>query len=225
LRNQVKKDSVTDQADGLRRLMVASPGRRVAVVACEGAAGFTRNLAAALLQERRDVLLVDERDTASAPGEVPENEGRLMLIHAVLDMNGALSPLAFRADHILVVLRPHAASIKASYACIKGLRSIHALQRLRVLVDGAADAAEAQRILANLAEAGRRYLSLSLESGGWVRADPHLALSQGLHATVVDAFAGSPAAMDYRQVARNLLQWPQRQTGQQQRPVCEPVLH
>jgi len=203
------KQAVTDQADGLRRLMAASPRRRVAVVSCKGwgVAGFTRNLAAALVQEGREVLLLDERN-GLAPNAL-KSEGRLVLIHAELDADGALSPMAAEADHILVVLQAHAASIKASYACIKRLHRAHELRHLRVLVDGVGDAAEAQRILANLAEAGRRYLSLALEPGGWVRADPYLARSQRLNATVVDAFKSSPAAMDYRQVAADLLGWPQ----------------
>ena len=203
------QQAVTDQADGLRRLMAASPRRRVAVVSCEGrgVAGFTRNLAAALVQEGREVLLLDERN--GPVSNAPKSEGRLVLIHAELDADGALSPLAAEADHILVVLQADAASIKASYACIKRLHRAHALRHLRVLVDGVGDAAEAQRILANLAEAGRRYLSLALEPGGWVRADPCLARSQRLNATVVDAFRSSPAAMDYQQVAADLLGWPQ----------------
>jgi len=203
------RKAVTDQADGLRRLMAASPGRQVAVIGCEGqgVARFTRNLAAALAQEGKDVLLIDERDGVQPAGV--QGEGRLLLVHAELDLHGALSPWAARSDHILVVLQAHAASIKASYACIKGLHHAHALQCLRVLVDGAADAVEAQRILANLAQAGRRYLSLALEPAGWVRADPHLARAQRLNATVVDAFGNSPAAMDYRQIASSLLQWPQ----------------
>lgn len=203
------RKAVTDQADGLRRLMAATPGRRVAVVGCEGpsVASFTRNLAAALVQEGKDVLLIDERDAVQPAGI--QGDGRLLLVHAGLDLHGALSPWAARSDHILVVLQAHAASIKASYACIKGLHHAHALQRLRVLVDGAADAAEAQRILANLAEAGWRYLSLALEPAGWVRADPHLARAQRLNTTVVDAFGSSLAALDYRQVASGLLQWSQ----------------
>lgn len=202
------RKAVTDQADGLRRLMAATPGTRVAVVGCEGpgVASFTRNLAAALVQEGKDVLLIDERDAAPPAGL--QGDGRLLLVHAGLDPHGALSPWAARSDHILVVLQAHAASIKASYACIKGLHHAHALQRLRVLVDGAADAAEAQRILCNLADAGLRYLSLVLEPAGWVRADPHLARAQRLNATVVEAFGSSPAALDYRQVASGLLQWP-----------------
>ncbi|MEO8024582.1 MinD/ParA family protein [Polaromonas sp.] len=206
------RKAVTDQADGLRRLMAATPGRRVAVVGCEGpsVSSFTRNLAAALVQEGKDVLLIDERDAAQ-PASI-QGDGRMLLLHAELDPHGALSPWAAQSDHILVVLQAHAASIKASYACIKGLHHAHALQRLRVLVDGAADAAEARRILANLAEAGWRYLSLALEPAGWVRADPHLARAQRLNATVVDAFGNSPAALDYRQVASSLLQWPQPRT-------------
>jgi flagellar biosynthesis protein FlhG len=105
-----------------------------------------------------------------------------------------------------------------------------------VLVDGATDAAEAQRVLANLADAGRRYLSLALEPAGWVRADLHLARSQRLNVTVVDAFASSPAAMDYRQLANGLLHWPQVRTESQSGALrasaasvpqlaCEPALH
>jgi flagellar biosynthesis protein FlhG len=209
------RKAVTDQAEGLRRLMAASPGRRVALVGCEAPvlAGFMRNLAAALVQVGKDVLMLDEREGFQPAGV--QCEGRLVLIHAVLDPRGALSPLAAQADHVLVVLQANAASIKASYACIKGLHGAHGRQRLRVLVDGAADAAEAQRILANLADAGRRYLSLSLEPAGWVRADPHLARSQRLNATVVEAFRNSPAAMDFRQVASGLLQWPLLHNGGQ----------
>jgi flagellar biosynthesis protein FlhG len=230
------KAAVNDQADGLRRLMAVSPGRRVAVLGCEhaGVALVTRNLAAALVQEGKDVLLFDEHSNFQLPAV--QGAGRMVLIHAALDARGALSPLAARSDHFLVVLQPHAASIKASYACIKRLHSAHSLQRLRVLVDGAADVAEAQRILANLADAGRRYLALALEPAGWVRADPHLDRAQRLNATVVDAFGNSPAAMDYRQVAAGLLQWPQARTDQPggaQRSAadlvparaCEPVLN
>lgn len=232
----MRKTAVTDQADGLRRLMAVSPGRQVAVVGCEhaGVAMVTRNLAAALVQEGKDVLLFDEHSHSQVPGV--QGAGRVVLIHAALNGHGALTPLAARSDHILVVLQAQAASIKASYACIKRLHGAHTLERMRVLVDGAADAAEAQRILANLADAGRRYLSLALEPAGWVRADPHLARSQRLNVTVVDAFGSSPAAMDYRQVAEGLLHWPQARTdhrsGAQRsaavvRPrwACEPALH
>jgi len=188
--------------------MAGSAGRCVAVLGCGtvDVAAFTRNLGAALVQEGRNVVLLDDR--SDSPAECQRGDGHVVLIRAALGANGALSARAVQADHILVVVQAHAASIKASYACIKGLCGNHMLRRLRVLVEEASDASDAQRILANLADAGRRYLSLALDPAGWVRADPHLARSVRLNVTVVDAFRDSPAAMDYRQVACGLLRWP-----------------
>jgi flagellar biosynthesis protein FlhG len=202
---------VIDQADGLRRLMAGSTGRLVAVVGsgpAVGATSVTRNLAAALQQQGKDVLLLDER--SGAPSTPAQRKGRLVLIDAALDQDGALSPLAAQADHVLVVLQPNAASITASYACIKRLHYAHALQRLHVLVNHATDAAGGQRILANLALTGSRYLALALEPAGCVRADPHLPQAQRLNLAVVEAFQGSPAAQDFRRIASDLLQWPWR---------------
>ena len=199
----------TDQADGLRRLMAGSLGRLVAVVGSGprvGTTSVTRNLAAALVQQGQDVLLLDERSGArSTPAQ---RQGRVVLIDAVLDRDGALSALATQADHVLVVLQPNAASITASYACIKRLYYAHALKRLRVLVNCATEVTEAQRILANLADTGSRYLALALDPAGCVRDDPRLAQAQRLNLTVVDAFRTSPAAIDFRQIASDLLQWP-----------------
>ncbi len=204
------KSVINDQADGLRRLMALSPGRRVALVGSDYAdvAMVIQNLAAALVQEGKDVRVVDEHSHLQMP--VAPSAGRMELIHAAMDMHGALTPRAAQSDHLVVVLKANADAIKASYACIKGLNSAHVLECVRVLVDGAADAAEAERILGNLADAGRRYLSLALEPAGWVRADPYLARSKRLNVAVVDAFGSSRAAMDYQQVAKNLLQWPKR---------------
>lgn len=200
---------VSDQADGLRRLMASKAGRRVAVVHSEPGAGVsnvTLNLAAALMQQGQEVLLLDEHgESQSAPAR---SEGRLVLIDAVLDPDGALSPMAAKADHILVVFQANAAAITRAYLCIKRLHYAHALQRMRVLVSGAADAAEAKRMLANLANTGSRYLAVALEPAGWVRTDPLLAQAQRLNLTVVEAFQASPSARDFRQIASELLQWP-----------------
>lgn len=202
------RNTLTDQADGLRHLMANSPGRLLAVVGGAPAVGVTSvtlNLAAALMQQGKEVLLLDER---RAPPPTPaQRQGRLLLVDAQLDPQGALSPLAAQADNVLVVLQPHAASIKASYACIKKLHYAHALQSVRVLVNFATDAAQAQQILANLAHASGRYLALALQSAGWVRTDPRLAQARRLNLTVVEAFQTSPAAIDFHQIASDLPQW------------------
>ena len=205
------KQANCDQADGLRHLMASSPGRLLAVVGSGpgvGVTSVTLNLAAALVQQGKDVLLLDE--LRAAPPPLAQRKGRLLLIDAVLDAQGALSPLAAQADSVLVVLQPNAASIKASYACIKKLQYAHALQRVRVLINHATDATQAQRILANLAHTSGRYLALTLEPAGWVRSDPRLLQARRLNLTVVEAFQTSPAALDFRQIASDLQHWPWR---------------
>lgn len=204
------KQMIADQADGLRRLMAGSIGRLVAVVGsgpAVGATSVTLNLAAALMQQGKDVLLLDERSAVDSPPAL--RQGRLVLIDTVLDKDGALSPLAAQADHVFVVLQPNVASITAAYVCIKRLCHAHALQRMRVLVNHAAGAAEAQRILSNLALTGSRYLAVALEPAGCVRADPRLPQAQRLNLTVVEAFPTSPAAMDFCRIASDFLHWPQ----------------
>ena len=206
---------VRDQADGLRRLMankagrVERAGRQVTVVDTEprtGASNTTLNLAAALTQQGQEVLLLDEHD--GAPPTALQRDGRLVLMDALLDKEGGLSPAAAGADHIVVVVQANAAAITQAYLCIKRLHYAHAFQRMRVLVNGAADAAEAQRILANLANTGSRYLAVALEPAGWVRSDPLHSQAQRLNLIVVDAFQASAAARDFRQIASDLLQWP-----------------
>lgn len=251
---------VSDQADGLRRLMAHSPARLVAVVGSSpgvGATSVALNLAAALAQQGKDVLLLDEHSGAQSVGAIwkiaaagtwsdvvsqrlrlesaagfsacgvqvlaaepaanvsSENvhaifPGRLVLIDVALDSEGALSPLARQADEVLVVLQPQAASITAAYVCIKRLHYAHAFQQLRILINRVASPVEAQRVLTNLSNTGSRYLALALEPVGHVMADPRLPHAQQLNLSVVEAFQASPAAIDFRRIAAELLQWPLR---------------
>lgn len=200
---------MTDQADGLRRLMAGKTGKQLALVDGDpdrGLSGLCRNLAAAFRQQGQDVLpLTEHGGSQPLPSE---RQGRLVLIDAALDSEGALSPSAARSDIVLVAFQANAASITRAYLCIKRLHHAHALQRMRVLVHGAADAAEASQVLSNLATTAGRYLAVTLEAAGWVRADRLLAQARELDLSVIDAFPASPAACDFRQIASRFLQWP-----------------
>jgi flagellar biosynthesis protein FlhG len=199
----------SDQADGLRRLMANSPGRLLAFVGGApgvGVSSITMNIAAALARLGQDVRLHDER--GDAPQAYARSQGRLVLVDARLDGEGLLSPLAARADDVVVLLRPQVEAITAAYACIKRLQQAHALQRMRVLVNHAMDEGDAARILANLASVARGYLGLALEPAGCIREDVQLAQARWLNMSVVQAFPGSPAALDVDALAADLLRWP-----------------
>ena len=164
------------------------------------------NLAAALVRLGQDVRLLDER--GDVPAGYVRSQGRLVLVDAWLDPGGMLSPLAVRADDVVVVLRPQVEAITAAYACIKRLQQAHALQRMRVLVNHAADAGDARRILSNLASVAGSYLGLALEPAGCIRDDVQLAQARLLNVCVGQAFPGSPAAVDVDRLASDLLRWP-----------------
>ncbi len=236
---------VSDQADGLRRLLSRTPTRVVAVASMRRGLGATTaamNLAAALVQQGKEVLLVDEHrpaaESACAVWSVDANVGTavrvdcgvvvlsacagvlpqdadphrlwpadVVLIDAALDETGGLSPLTRMADELVLVLRPDAASVTATYSGIKRLHYAHALRQLRFLVNGVADPAAARQIMANLVDTGSRYLAVSLQPAGWVRADAHLRDARRLNRTVVDAFPASPAAVDFRRIAADMGQW------------------
>jgi len=144
--------------------------------------------------------------------------GQAILVDAQLDGSGALSALARQADDVVVVLRPQAASITAAYSCIKQLHYAHALQQLRIMINGAADGPDAQRVAHNLAATGSRYLGLTVQPAGCIGLDARLAQAQRLKLSVVEAFQTSVAAVDFRRIAAQLQQWPRRMAAQPQLP-------
>jgi flagellar biosynthesis protein FlhG len=255
---------VADQADGLRRLLAQTQTRVVAVTSMGPGAGATTaamNLGAALVQQGKNVLLLDEHcpkvgsacevwaidplgglaDVASGrltlasaavragsgvhvlpapPGVAGDDtdprtmwRDGVVIVDAALDSEGRLSPLAQAADELLLVLQPQPASITTAYAGIKRLHYAHGLKQLRFLVNGVAEVEAARRIMSNLANAGSRYLALSLEAAGWARFDARVADAWRLKQTIVEAFPASAAAVDFRRVADDMGRWPWRADG------------
>jgi len=264
---------VSDQADGLRRLLAGTPTRVIAIAGSGPGVGATTaatNLGAALVHQGKAVLLLDEHEPAPAsacalwavrppgtladiaarrlggedaaaqaacgvsvlhapPGAQPPAmdprmlwQGSVILIDAALDGEGRLSTLARQADELVLVFRPQPASITAAYAGIKRLHYAHALKQLRLLVNGVAAEGEAAQVMANLVSTGSRYLAVSLQPAGSVRADVHLQDAGRLRQTVVEAFPASPAAVDFRRIAAAIGQWPWRPAADRSRPAARP---
>lgn len=253
---------VSDQADGLRRLMAPTPKRIVAVVGMLPAMGATTaamNLAEALANQGKDVLLLDEHcQTLDSPCSVwsidpcgnwddvvarrltlqhacavakcgvkvlpalpsrPSSiDGKadlrskcqesVILIDTALGSSGELSLLAQQADDCVLVLQTLPSSITAAYSGIKQLHHAHALKQFRLLINGVASAEAARKVMANLANTCSRYLSVSVQSAGWVRSDPHMAGARRLNKTVLEAYPASPASVDFRRIASEVEQWP-----------------
>lgn len=156
------------------------------------------------------VLPAVPRTPAGSPDPRTLWDGDVILVDAALDAEGHLSALAQAADELVLVMQPHAASITATYAGIKRLHYAHALRQLRFLVNGVAEPGAAQQVAHNLAQAGSRYLAVSLQPAGCVRAETHADDAGRLSRTVVEAYPASPAAADFRRIADEMGQWPWR---------------
>lgn len=247
---------VTDQAEGLRRLLAREGPRVIAVTGGAGSPGRTTtvvNLAAALAEIGRRVLVIDECagehavaalvggarfdaalreelplaepierhaggfDVLTAPhgrgvqpGDLHNGRADVVLIDAQLDAAGALSPLALNAHDVLLVTRTDAHAITATYACIKRLHFAHAIAQFRVLANHVQHVPDAQVVLDNLVGVASQYLAVALERAGCVAADPHMPRAVELARPIVDAFASTAAARDYRRLAAELPHWPLR---------------
>lgn len=250
---------VPDQADGLRRLMKPTSTRVIAVVGMlprMGATTAAMNLAEALTNQGKDVLLLDEHSQTPespcsvwsiepsgnwddvvarrltlyracavakcgvkvilAPTSLADDKADLrlkcqesvILIDALLGSSGELSLLAQQADDCVLVLQTHPSSITAAYLGIKQLHHAHALNQFRLLINGVVSAEAAGKVTVNLANTCSRYLSVSVQSAGWIRSDPHMASARRLNKTVLEAYPASAASVDFRRIASELEQWP-----------------
>ena len=77
------------------------------------------------------------------------------------------------AGHVLVVTSPDAVAVMDTYALVKTLLSRHALrQSPALLVNQAADEADARDVHRRIDQSCRRFLGLAIEFAGWVPLDP-----------------------------------------------------
>jgi flagellar biosynthesis protein FlhG len=125
----------------------------------------------------------------------------VIVVDVALDDSGQLSPLARIADELIIVMQPVASSITATYAGLKRVQYTHALQQFQFLVNNVASAAQAERVIANVTNASRRYLAVSLRPLGWISSDPLVCKARSSHQTVCEAYPTSPAAMEFRRIA------------------------
>ena len=146
-----------------------------------------------------------------------DGEADLVLIDACMDATGSLSPLAAMANDIVIVMDADAASLTAAYGLIKRLHLVNASQQFRLLFNRVAQPADAQGIYTNLSGVAMRYLGISLTPAGVISRDrDRITRAATLGSSVVSAFPTAPAAIDYRRIAADMLNWPWRPISNRQ---------
>lgn len=132
----------------------------------------------------------------------------VVLVDASLDHPLGFSPLGLAAHETVVVVSPSGSAITAAYALIKKVSLGYARKHFRLMVNKVRLGSEAQAIHDNMAQVtGSRRLA-HLEYAGFVPFDECLRQAARLCQPVAGLFPEAPAAQAYRQMARDLLNWP-----------------
>jgi len=133
----------------------------------------------------------------------------VILIDASASHPRGYSPLALAADETVMVVAPTSTAITEAYALIKKLSLGFARRRFRLLVNKARGADEAEAIHANIAHVTHTRGLAHTHFAGHVPLDDHLRQAESLCQPVAALFPDAPAAAAFRQLAGDLLCWPQ----------------
>jgi flagellar biosynthesis protein FlhG len=107
-----------------------------------------------------------------------ERSARVILIDCGAGLGPVVLDLVASADTVLVVATPEPTAIADAYGLIKTLAIREprpSSGTVRLVVNQAADRAEAARIHARMSAVSERFLGLSIPLSGWVGRDPHVA--------------------------------------------------
>lgn len=131
----------------------------------------------------------------------------------LVDMEDATDPdalpLGLAASEILIVLPPGQAALTDCYTLVKRLAMNFGKRQFRLLLNRATSAEQARAVTHNFADTASRYLGVTIDTLGYLPHDEKLDRANRLRTSVIEAFPVSPSTSQFRQLADNLLRWPQ----------------
>ncbi|MBI3392154.1 MAG: MinD/ParA family protein [Nitrospirae bacterium] len=151
----------------------------------------------ALTEEQRAGLLteVDQLDGAAD----------VLLVDTGAGVSSNVLYFTVAAQEIIVVVSPEPTSMTDAYALMKILSTRHAERSFKLLVNSVRTPAEAMEVYRNLVKVADRFLDISIGYLGHIPADDHVTMAVRRQRAVVDLYPRSPAARNFAEVARTLL--------------------
>jgi len=137
-----------------------------------------------------------------------EREQDLIILDTGAGISEGVVGLASASDEVIIVTTPEPTAITDAYAAIKVITARNAAVKLYLLVNQAHSREEAEEVARKIKLVVENYLSLSVESLGYLPQDPHLPKAVSRQTPLLQAFPRSPAAVALMGVARRLLRMP-----------------
>lgn len=187
----------------LSLLHVLRGERRLPEVIVDGPAGIRLIPAASGFEEltalgpEDRLRLLGELDTLDASVDV-------LLVDTAAGISSNTLYFTAGAAEVLVVLTPEPTALTDAYALVKVLAARYGRREFMVVVNMAANAADADATFSRFARVAQRFLRVQLEYQGWVPYDDALPRSVRHQQPVVLGAPGTPASVALVDLARRL---------------------
>ncbi|HZU53832.1 MAG TPA: MinD/ParA family protein [Holophagaceae bacterium] len=129
-----------------------------------------------------------------------------MLVDTAAGVHDSVVKLLMAAQQVLLVATPEPASLVDAYAVLKVLHLRDAEKPVRIVVNNAQSAEEAEETIQQLDLATRRFLGRPVEALGAIPHDAWLLQAVREKRCVVDRFPQSPSAKAFESLAKILIQ-------------------
>jgi flagellar biosynthesis protein FlhG len=146
----------------------------------------------------------------------------VILIDVASGVSRQVTAFCLSGDEVLIVTTPEMPAFSDAYGLIKLLSQQGLTRPLRLLVNLATTPEEAEETAHRIRLVSRRFLSLEIESWGYVPYDPAVGRAVRLQEPVVSAFPHSPAAIAYRALAERV--WEPSDPEADRRPLAPQKL-
>jgi flagellar biosynthesis protein FlhG len=136
-----------------------------------------------------------------------ESNYDLVLVDGGSGLGAGVAELAAAADQVVVVSTPEPTSIADAHAVIRRFHRMAVPPKLRVLVNQAVSAAEAEFALDALLASSRQFLGavVTAVEPGFIRIDPHVPMAVRRRRPFLAAFPRATASRDVRRLARAVI--------------------
>ncbi len=129
-----------------------------------------------------------------------------LIIDAGSGLGASIATLAAAADQAVIVTTPEPTSVADAHAALRRLGRPAGAPALRVVVNQAASASEAQDCLARLVASNRQFFGMVVTPLGHVRADPRVGQAVRARRPFSVEYPGSLASKGVRRLARTLIE-------------------
>ena len=112
------------------------------------------------------------------------------------------------SQDVMLVVCDEPTSITDCYALMKLLSRDHDIFKFKVVANMVRSPNEGQLLFEKLAKVSDRFLDVGLELVGVVPFDENIRKSVRKQKAIVEAFPDSPASIGFKNLAKNIIQWP-----------------